>query len=165
MWLRFASANHHCRLPRSSLLNVKISHNAYPTCHYPMAQDMIRKTMVLAVLSFSYAVSSYAEITETELRDGTIIRSTTTRITNADRRVDSNAGNWQGGAGNDPYRNGNGPVIYLNPSAGYSPYTGPAPNSGYPPVNGYTHIPDQVPYTGYLPGNGYAPYIGSDPLN
>jgi hypothetical protein len=101
---------------------------------------MIRKTLVLVFLSFAYAKFSYAEITETELSDGTIVRRTTTRITNADKPVNSNGGNMQDEFGNYPFRNRIEPIIIVNPSAGHRQKSGLAPNSGYVPYNGY--VPD-----------------------
>jgi hypothetical protein len=72
---------------------------------------MIRKTIVLVFLSFASANFSYAEITETELSDETIVRSTTTRITNADKPVNSNGGYRQDEFGNYSFYNRIEPVI------------------------------------------------------
>jgi hypothetical protein len=101
---------------------------------------MIRKTLVLVFLSFAYANFSHAEITETELSDGTIVRSTTTRITNADKAVNSNGGYRQDELGNYPFRNRIEPIIIVNPSVGHRQKSGLAPNSGHAPYNGY--VPD-----------------------
>ncbi|MGJ0515894.1 MAG: hypothetical protein ACR65O_09115 [Methylomicrobium sp.] len=101
---------------------------------------MIRKTLVLVFLSFAYAKFCYAEITETELSDGTIVRSTTTRITNADKPVNTNGGNMQDGTGNYSFRNRLEPIIIVNPPAGPKQKSRLAPDSGYAPHNGY--VPD-----------------------
>jgi hypothetical protein len=121
---------------------------------------MIRKTVTILFLSFAYAGFGYAEITETELSDGTIVRSTTTRITNAGTPVDSNSGYRQDEAGNRSYRNGNWPIIYLNPYPGHGPKTGSTPKPGH--GQGYTQNPDHVPYTGGLPDKGHFPGFDSD---
>lgn len=121
---------------------------------------MIRKTVTIVFLSFAYAGFGYAEITETELSDGTIVWSTTTRITNAGNPVDPNSGDRQYDAGNRSYRNENWPIIYLNPYPGHGPKTGSTPKPGH--GQGYTQNPDHVPYTGGLPDSDHFPGFGSD---
>jgi hypothetical protein len=99
---------------------------------------MIRKRLLLAFLFFAYAKFSYAEITETELSDGTIVRSTTTRIINTDKPVHSNDENLHNEAGNYLFRNRIEPVIIVNPSAAAPRQKSRlAPNSGYGSYNGY----------------------------
>jgi hypothetical protein len=123
---------------------------------------MIKKTMVLAFLSFAYAKFGYAEITETELSDGTIVRSTTTRITDADKPVNSNGENRQDEFGNYSFRNRIEPIIIVNPPAGHRPKPGPGPRPGYPFHNGSAHSPNETPYSDLLPDDGYVPGIDSD---
>ncbi|WP_213069453.1 hypothetical protein [Methylomicrobium album] len=98
---------------------------------------MIGKTMVLVFFSFACAKFSYAEITETELGDGTIVRRTTTRITAAGKPVDSNGGNMQDESGNYSFRDRIEPIIIVNPSAGPMPKPGLTPHPGYPSHNGH----------------------------
>ena len=121
---------------------------------------MLRKTIVVVFVLFAYTRFCYAEVTLVQRSDGTIVKITTTRITNSVNQVPSYEGNQQDEAVNYSTRSGNGQVIYVYPNIGYAPHTGHGSHIGYPPHNGHDSNTDSTPNIDYDSNTGDAPNIG-----
>jgi hypothetical protein len=118
-------------------------------------ERMIRRTIVLGLLSFAFSKFSYAEITEVELSDGTIVKRTTTQISNAGHPNGSKDENRQEDSDNYSLRNRIEPIIFINPRP---PKPGSPPRSGDASHDGkYNHNPAPAPYMDFLPDKNNTP--------